>query len=139
MAVTEQEFARAEAASAAVRQHGYATAARYDRKADRLVVSLHTGIELTVPVHLLEGLAGADAAALSEIEITPSGLGLHWPALDADIYVPGLLSGEFGSRSWMAAELGAQGGRTRSAAKANAARNNGRKGGRPAKRQAIQS
>lgn len=87
-----------------------------------------------MPVHLVEGLAGADPEALSGIEITPAGLGLHWPALIADVYVPALLGGVFGSRRWMASELGAKGGRTTSSAKAAAARANGRKGGRPPKR-----
>jgi hypothetical protein len=70
---------------------------------------------------------------LSHIEITPSGLGLHWPQLDADLFVPGLIEGVFGSKSWMAREMGAKGGRTRSKAKAEAARANGKRGGRPRK------
>ncbi len=31
------------------------------------------------------------------IEITPTGLGLRWPKLDADHYLPALLDGVFGS------------------------------------------
>jgi hypothetical protein len=58
-------------------------------------------------------------------------LGLHWPKLDTDLYVPALLQGVFGSKQWMAQQLGAQGGRSRTAAKVAAARANGRKGGRP--------
>ncbi|MCY4242048.1 MAG: DUF2442 domain-containing protein [Rhodobacter sp.] len=54
------------------------------------------------PTRLLEGLAEAGPEALSMIEISPSGLGLHWPVLDADVYVPSLLDGVFGTRSWMA-------------------------------------
>jgi hypothetical protein len=37
---------------------------------------------------LAEGLRGVRATALEEMEISPSGLGLHWPRLDADIYLP---------------------------------------------------
>lgn len=133
MAVTEQDFARAEAAGAALRQKVFATMARYDRKASRLLVSLNNGVELAVPGHLLEGLAGANPDALSEIELSPSGLGLHWPALDADIYVPALLAGVFGSRSSMASVLGTKGGKARTPEKAAAARANGRKGGRPSR------
>ena len=70
---------------------------------------------------------------LAEIEISPAGLGLHWPRLDADVYVPALLQGVFGSKSWIARQLGAAGGHARSAAKAAASRENGRKGGRPSK------
>ena len=80
---------------------------------------------------LAEGLAGAAPDDLAEIEVGPAGLGLRWPRLDADLHVPALLRGVLGSRSWMAAHMGAAGGRSRSPAKAAAARENGRKGGRP--------
>ena len=90
-------------------------------------------MEVSIPPHLVVVLSDADPADLSAIEISPAGLGLHWPALDADVYVPALLQGVFGSKRWMAAELGAAGGQARSRAKAAAARENGRKGGRPRK------
>jgi len=67
----------------------------------------------------------------ADIEISPAGLGLHWRRLDADLYVPALLQGVFGSKSWMARQLGAEGGRARTVAKVAASRENGRKGGRP--------
>ena len=133
MEITDEQIARAEAAMEEKRAVGHATAARYDAAAERLIVSIHNGVELAIPVHLIQDLAGEDPADLSEIEITPAGLGLHWPRIDADVYVPGLMSGVFGSRKWMAAQLGAQGGRTSTPAKAAAARANGAKGGRPKK------
>jgi Protein of unknown function (DUF2442) len=133
MAVTEREFEQAEARMQALREAGHAVAARYDRHASRIVVSLNTGVQLAVPVRLVEGLAGASAEDLAEIEISPAGLGLHWPKLDADVYVPALLQGVFGSKRWMAAQLGAIGGKARSRAKVAASRENGRKGGRPRK------
>jgi Protein of unknown function (DUF2442) len=64
---------------------------------------------------LIEGLASGKAAQLAEIEISSAGLGLHWPQLDADVYIPVLLRGVFGSHRWMAAHLGAVGGHARSA------------------------
>ena len=133
MPVTERELERAEALMRARRRTGHAISARYDRRSARIVVTLNTGVQVAFPVHLAEGLAGAPAAALSDIEISPTGLGLHWPRLDADVYVPALLQGVLGSKSWMARQLGAAGGRARSAAKATASRENGRKGGRPRK------
>ncbi|MGQ7248759.1 DUF2442 domain-containing protein [Halomonas sp. V046] len=136
MAMTDDVIKQAEARMAAERSHVHATAARYDRRSNRVIVSLHTGLELAIPPHLVEGLADATPDDLSEIELSPSGLGLHWPQLDADLYVPALLEGQFGSRQWMARQLGAKGGKSRSAAKSSAARANGLKGGRPRKKQA---
>ena len=133
MAVTDQEFAQAEARMEVLRQAGHAVAVRYDRRRSRIIVRLNTGLELAFPPALAEGLAHAAPDDLGAIEISPSGLGLHWPRLDADLYVPALMQGVFGSRKWMAAELGAAGGRVRSSVKAASSRSNGRKGGRPRK------
>ncbi len=133
MAVTEHEFAQAEARMTTLRDAGHAVSARYDRHRSRIVVRLNTGVELTFPPRLAEGLAEASADSLAEIEISPAGLGLRWPRLDADLYVPALLQGVFGSKGWMARQLGAEGGRSRTPAKIAAARANGRKGGRPQK------
>ena len=137
MTVTDVDVTLARAAGAVLQRKSRVTKARYDQDSSRLIVTLYNDIELAVPGRLIEGLAGADPAALSEIEISPSGLGLHWPALDADVYVPALFDGVFGTRSWMASILGAEGGRATSPAKAAAARTNGRKGGRPARRTRV--
>lgn len=110
-----------------------AVEARYDRDAGRVVVALASGLELAFPPDLAEGLADASAEDLVEIEITPTGLGLHWPRLDAGLYLPALMQGVFGSPRWMAGLLGRKGGQARSVAKVQASRDNGRKGGRPRK------
>ncbi|MPY76407.1 MAG: DUF2442 domain-containing protein [Alphaproteobacteria bacterium] len=110
-----------------------AVAARYIRATRRISVTLDTDIEVIFSADRAQGLAQARPADLSDIEITPSGLGLHFPKLDADIYLPALLEGVLGSRSWMAASLGKKGGSSRSRAKATASRNNGKLGGRPRK------
>jgi hypothetical protein len=116
-----------------LREAGHAVSARYDRRTSRVIVGLNTGVQIAFPAHLAEGLTGASAEDLADIEISPAGLGLHGPRLDADVYVPALLQGVFGSKSWMARQLGAAGGQARSSAKAAAARENGRRGGRPRK------
>jgi hypothetical protein len=133
MAITEQELKEAESRVATTREAGFAVSARYDRRRSRVVIALNTGVELAFPTRLAEGLAGASPENLADIEISPAGLGLHWPRLDADLYVPALLQGVFGSKNWMARQLGAAGGRARTAAKVAASRENGRKGGRPKK------
>lgn len=109
----------------------HAVAARYDASTHRVQVTLDSGIELAVPCALLQGLEQATADDLGELELSPTGLGLHFPRLDADVYIPSLLQGIFGDRRWMAQQLGRKGGTTVSAAKSAAARANGKLGGRP--------
>lgn len=133
MEISEQEFQAAVQRGEEVRQPGYAVSAEYDARQNRLVVTLSSGVIVMVPVHLIQVLTGADPVALNDVEIAPSGLALHWPSLDADVYVPSLMQGVFGTKRWMAAQLGAAGGRATSTAKATAARQNGAKGGRPRK------
>jgi Protein of unknown function (DUF2442) len=133
MTITDEDRLTAEARMQAdLRGQSKAIRARYDRRVSRIVISLDNGLELAFPPRLAQGLENAPAE-LALIEISPLGDGLHWPALDADLYVPALLQGVFGSKNWMARQLGAAGGRARSGAKAAAARENGRKGGRPRK------
>jgi len=134
MEITEAEFTEAKARMAETRKGPIAIAARYDRRRRRIVVDMSNEVEFTFPPEIAQGLAGAAPADLAVVEVSPSGLGLHWPRLDADFSLPGLLAGEFGTKRWMASELGAAGGRARSTAKAVAARENGRRGGRPRKR-----
>ncbi len=107
--------------------------AHYDRKAGRVVIQLSSKLIVSFSPGDVEGLEGATATQLREIEISPSGFGLHFPALDADVYVPGLLEGILGSKKWMASRLGQIGGQSRSRAKKAASRANGNLGGRPKK------
>jgi Protein of unknown function (DUF2442) len=125
---------RANARAAKVRADGpIAIAARYDRRSGRVVVAWSSGIDVMFSPESAQGLQGAKPAQLGTIEISPSGLGLHFPKLDADLYLPALLDGWLGSRRWMAARMGERGGRARSAAKRGASRENGKLGGRPRK------
>jgi|SRR6185437_3301295 hypothetical protein len=118
-------------------QEPHAVGVRYDVRQQRIVVELSTGLAVVFPPAMVEGLQGARSRDLRDIEISPSGFGLHFPRLDADVYLPGLLTGNLGSRRWMASQLGKQGGGVRSAAKAAAARSNGKLGGRPRKPEAA--
>lgn len=108
-----------------------AVSARYDQRIGRIVLGLSTGIDLAFPPNIAQGLESATPTQLTPIEISPSGFGIHFPRLDADIYLPALLEGFLGSRHWMASRLGAEGGKSTSTAKTAAARRNGRSGGRP--------
>lgn len=134
MAITDADVKRAEGRMQARMKAGpRAVSARYDRRAARVVVLLDTGLELAFPSHLAQGLDQAKPDDLADIEISPSGLGLHFPKLDADLYLQPLLEGTLGSRKWMAGQMGKAGGLTKTPAKAAASRENGKLGGRPRK------
>jgi hypothetical protein len=132
--VTRDAFKKAGARAARRHTDGpIAVAARYDRRSGQVVVGLSSGIAVMFSPQNAQGLEGAKPAQLGTIEISPSGLGLHFPKLDADLYLPALLAGWLGSKRWMAARMGERGGRARSDAKRAASRKNGKLGGRPRK------
>ena len=110
-----------------------AVSAHYDRGARRIVIHLSSNLIVSFLPGDVEGLELARPSQLREIEISPSGFGIHFPAVDADIYLPGLLEGFLGSEAWMASRLGQIGGRSKSKAKKAASIANGRLGGRPRK------
>ena len=68
--------------------------ARYNKKLGRVVIELTNGCTFTFPPHL------------AQVEILGAGYGLHWEALDADLSVPGLLTGLFGTKAYMARHAG---------------------------------
>jgi Protein of unknown function (DUF2442) len=108
-----------------------AIAVAYRPKQDMIIVELANGVQMLIPRRLMQGLESAAAADVSRVEVVDLGSSLHWPTLDVDHYVPGLCENVLGTRKWMAAIAGAKGGAARTSAKIEAARLNGRKGGRP--------
>ena len=121
------EFDQAVARAELRRQQGpTAIAARYDRRIGRVVIRLSSGLEVAFAPHDAQGLENAKPAQLDEIEISPSGFGIHFPKLDADIYLPSLLEGFLGSRQWMAAHRRTAGSQPTSGAKPPAPRGTGR-------------
>ncbi len=79
-----------------------AIAAYYDATNDLVVIRLKSGAVFSFPPKIAQGLTEASPEALSAVEVTPFGDALHWESLDADLHVPALLAGIFGTRSWMA-------------------------------------
>jgi Protein of unknown function (DUF2442) len=106
-----------------------ATSARYDAKSGRIIVELVSGATFAFPPELVQDLCDGTPAQLAEVEISPVGFGLHWPSLDVDFTVPGLMNGIFGTARWMAQRAGS----ATSPKKAASSRENGKKGGRPRK------
>ena len=60
---------------------------------DSLVVTLHDGRELSVPLAWFPRLVHATPDQLTQFEWLGMGEGIHWPVLDEDISVLGLLEG----------------------------------------------
>ena len=135
--LTREQFRAAETRAQARLKGPRAVSAHYDCGRNRVIVALTSGVEIGFAPENAQGLEQARAADLDIIEITPAGLGLHFPRIDADIYVPALLEGVLGSANWIARLMGEKGGKARSSAKAAAARHNGHKGGRPRKVAAV--
>lgn len=75
--------------------------ATYSKATDRLTLVLDDGATYSLPRGLIQGLAEAKDKDLKRIQIIGEGTGLLWPVLDVAHYVPGLLSGVYGSEKWM--------------------------------------
>jgi hypothetical protein len=131
--LTAEQFAAAKARGEARIRGPRAESAHYDAGRSRVIIRLTTGVEIGLAPRDVEGLQHASAADLKAVEVEALGLGIHFPTIDWDLYVPALLEGVLGSKRWMAAQLGSAGGRVRTAAKAAASRENGKRGGRPRK------
>ena len=121
--LTPEGFAAAKAQGEARMQGPRAVSAHYNAGRNRVIVRLTTGVELGFAPRDVEGLQHASADDLKAIEVEAFGLGIHFPKLDADLYVPALLEGVLGSKRWMAARLGAT--------EAAASRENGKQDDRP--------
>lgn len=135
--IDEASFAEANERGRKVLARGpLAISARYD--SGRIHVELNNGCAFAFPVDHAQDLAGAKINQLRAIEITAAGLGLYWPKLDADLYVPRLVKGVLGTKEWMA-QIGTSGGKAVSVAKGAASRSNGKLGGRPKKTRELEA
>ena len=113
-----------------------ATAVRYDATSRRIMVDLDSGATFIFPVDRVEGLAGQSDEALADVRVMPGGDGLGWPGLDLHYHVASLVLGTFGGKNWMRQLRGAlmrEAAKMTSSKRARAARENGKKGGRPRK------
>lgn len=117
-----------------------AVAVKYDKKSNRIIVDLKTGISFMFPVNLTEELLDASEEELKQVKVLADGFAIYWKNLDVALSVPDLLMGIFGSKSWMSkvySEIGRKGGKKTSQAKAKSSKANGRLGGRPKKTSAV--
>lgn len=87
----DAQIAAARASGEATLHAPRAVAARYLAARDRIEIDLASGWSVQVPRSFSARLAAASLQDCEQVEIVDSGLGLHWPALDEDWYVPGVL------------------------------------------------
>lgn len=66
---------------------------------DTLTVDLDDGRTISVPIGWYPRLTHGTAAERSHFEISGAGYGIHWPELDEDIGVEGLLTGKRSTES----------------------------------------
>ncbi len=60
---------------------------------DDLIVSLVDGRKITVPLIWFPRLSEATESQLEKYELLGDGEGIHWPEIDEDISIAGLLQG----------------------------------------------
>jgi hypothetical protein len=71
---------------------------------DTLAVDLEDGRSIAVPIGWYPRLAYGTPAERSNFQISGAGYGIHWPDLDEDIGVEGLLLGKKSSESQVSFE-----------------------------------
>lgn len=78
-------------------------AARYDKVSMRIVLALDSDMELSILPHHVAGFEQAHPDDLDVVEISPSGLSVHFPKIGADIYIPLLFEQFLGPKRSIAA------------------------------------
>src|SRR5208283_5795910 len=63
------------------REFPRAASARYDRASGKVVVELSSKLTLSFSPRDAQGLENAQPAELEEIELSPSGFGVHFPSV----------------------------------------------------------
>lgn len=106
-----------------------AAQAHYDADRDTVFVQLKSGCWFGFAPSAVPELSGAAAEDLAAVEVEAFGEALHWEALDADVSVPGIIFDSLDAPAWWARWIASR----TTAKKAAAARENGKKGGRPRK------
>jgi len=62
-----------------------------------IVVTMESGVEIRFPIAGNPRLSQGTPDQLNNIEISP--FGLHWPGLDEDLSLRGLLAGDYGQNA----------------------------------------
>jgi hypothetical protein len=65
-------------------------------RAGRIYVTMASGLDFSFPIQGNPRLEGKPKVLLGEIEVSP--FGLHWPKLDEDLSIKGILAGDYGQK-----------------------------------------
>ena len=88
-----ERYARARAQGEGRAQHPSAVVeASYEPDGDLLDLKFAGGGSMAIPRKAVPGLEGATPVTIEAVVVSPAGDALSWPALDVEIYVPGLSS-----------------------------------------------
>ena len=71
-----------------------ATKAWYEN--DKICILLSDKREIRFPIEMNKKLREASPVQIQNIEIICNGAGLHWPDLDEDLSITGIIEGRFG-------------------------------------------
>ena len=107
-----------------------AVSARFDAPTGRVLVELNNGCVFGFPAWMVPGTSRATPQELEKVSVQAHGEAVAFEELNADTNVNGLILEVLHVRDWAAKYLGS----VTSPAKSAAARENGKKGGRPRKR-----
>jgi hypothetical protein len=62
----------------------------------QMIIAMESGAEIRFPVAENPRLARGTPEQLNRVELSP--FGIHWPLLDEDLSIRGLLAGDFGQQ-----------------------------------------
>ena len=74
---------------------------RYLSEPQLLLLVMENGRRFAIPREDIQGIATAPMAKVLRVELEDFGSAVHWPLLDLDLSVEGLLKGITGNQRWM--------------------------------------
>lgn len=72
-----------------------ARSVRYDKQTNAIAVEFLNGCTFTFPPSLVQSLRNTATDDLANVQLASGGYGLHWPSLDEDLSIAGLIAGRF--------------------------------------------
>lgn len=91
VATTDAEIEAALTNAYALRDEPLARTVEHVENLNLLIVGLSSGRRLVLPVEEVQGLADATHDQIQRYELLGGGMGISFPELDVDLYVPALI------------------------------------------------